>query len=81
MNGYWVGHTLQTKVRLKGSCEENVSGLCWTQHNSCSCDNVNIGPQDPEVPQMVVKSALTTRKAADFTLRLAGVKGCGRNLL
>jgi hypothetical protein len=30
---------------------------------------------------MVVKSALTTRKAAVFILRLAGVKGCGINLM
>ena len=51
------------------------------QHSSCSGDNVDIGLQDPEEPQMVVKSVLTTRKAADFTLRLAGIKGCGRNLL
>ena len=51
------------------------------QQNTCSGDNVDIGPQECEEPQMVVKSTLTTRKAALFRISNAGVKGCGRNLL
>jgi hypothetical protein len=51
------------------------------QHNTCSGENVYIGLPDPEQPQMVVKTSLTTRKAAFFRISNAGVKGCGRNLL
>ena len=51
------------------------------QQNTCSGDNVDIGPQECEEPQMVVKSTLTTRKAAVFTLRLPGVNGCRSNML
>lgn len=56
------------------ACSEN-------QHNTCSCDSVYIASQEGDEPQMEVTSALTTRKAAVFTLRLAGVKGCGSNML
>jgi len=56
-----------------------VSGCAGNQHNSCSGDIVDVGLQDPGEPQMVVKTAITTRKAAIFTLRLAGIKRCGGN--
>lgn len=55
--------------------------MAGNQHNTCSGDNVDIGPQELEEPQVVVNTTLTTRKAAVFKLGLARVKGHGRNLL
>lgn len=80
-----VATRLVTHCTQKSDPRVTLRRMCMVyagnQHSSCSGDNVDIGLQDPEEPQMMVKASLKTRKAVVFSLRLPGVKGCRRNLL